>query len=73
MFWIIPADRSSCNILLNDLYNEGLCRTDSDFIGKDCEDNDNDSPDGMPLNIEMIGENNNPTASKAFGKCSSYP
>lgn len=25
-FWIIPADRNSCDMLLNNLYNEGLQR-----------------------------------------------
>ena len=31
--WTIPADRNSCNILLNNIYSEGFCRADSGFIG----------------------------------------
>ena len=61
-FWIIPADRNSCDILLNNLYNEGICRADSGFIFKNCEPNDSNKPhDIEPFNTEIIGERNNPT------------
>lgn len=56
-FWIIPADRNSCDMLLNNLYNEGLFRADSCFDFKNSEFNDSD-----PLNTEIIGERNNHTA-----------
>ena len=55
-FWIIPADRNSCDILLNNLYNEGLFMADSCFDFKNSEFNDSD-----PLNTEIIGERNNHT------------
>ena len=55
-FWIIPADRNSCDILLNNLYNEGLFRADSCFDFKNSEFNYSD-----PLNTEIIGERNNHT------------
>ena len=61
-FWIIPADRNSCDILLNNLYNEGLCRADSDFIRKNCEGNDSDPHDAVVLNTVMIEESNNTIA-----------
>ena len=61
-FWIIPADRNSCDILLNNLYNEGLCRADSVFIGKNCEGNGSDPHDAVVLNTVMIEESNNTTA-----------
>lgn len=62
-FWIIPADRNSCDILLNNLYNEGICRADSGFIFKNCEPNDSNKPhDIEPFNTEIIGERNNHTA-----------
>ena len=62
-FWIIPADRNSCDILLNNLYNEGICRADSGFIFKNCEPNDSNKPhDIEPFNTEIIGERNNDTA-----------
>ena len=62
-FWIIPADRNSCDILLNNLYNEGICRADSGFIFKNCEPNDSNKPhDIEPFNTEIIGERNNNTA-----------
>ena len=31
-FWIIPADRNSCDILLNNLYNEGIMKVFSGLI-----------------------------------------
>lgn len=62
-FWIIPADRNSCDILLNNLYNEGLFRSDTGFIFKNCEPNDSNKPhDIEPFNTEIIGERNNDTA-----------
>ncbi len=57
-FWIIPADRNSCDILLNNLYNEGLFRADSCFDFKNSELNNTES-----LNTEIMGERNNDTAS----------
>ena len=61
-FWIIPADRNSCDILLNNLYNEGLFRSDTGFIFKNCEPNDSNKPHDIdPLNTEIIGERNNHT------------
>ena len=57
-FWIIPADRNSCDILLNNLYNEGLFRADSCFDFTNSELNNTES-----LNTEIIGERNNDTAS----------
>ena len=62
-FWIIPADRNSCNILLNNLYNEGLFRAESDFDFKNSELNDTEPNDVEPLNTEIIGKRNNDTAS----------
>lgn len=56
-FWIIPADRNSCDILLNNLYNEGICRADSGFDFKNSELNNTES-----LNTEISGERNNHTA-----------
>ena len=61
-FWIIPADRNSCDILLNNLYNEGLFRAESDFDFKNSELNDTEPNDVEPLNTEIIRESNNPTA-----------
>ncbi len=61
-FWIIPADRNSCDILLNNLYNEGICRADSGFTFKNCKPNDSKPHDIEPLNTEIIRESNNPTA-----------
>ena len=60
-FWIIPADRNSCDILLNNLYNEGLCRGDSGFTFKDSGFSDRKPHDIEPLNTEIIRESNNPT------------
>ncbi|MGP1577734.1 MAG: integron integrase [Treponema sp.] len=37
--WSIPADRNSCDILLNNLYNAGLCRADSDSGLNSCKPN----------------------------------
>lgn len=61
-FWIIPADRNSCDILLNNLYNEGICRADSGFTFKNCKPNDRKPHDIEPLNTEIIRESNNPAA-----------
>ena len=61
-FWIIPADRNSCDILLNNLYNEGLFRAESDFDFKNSELNDTEPNDVEPLNTVMIEESNNTTA-----------
>ena len=58
-FWIIPADRNSCDILLNNLYNEGLCRGDSGFTFKDSGLSDRKPHDVEPLTTEIIGESNN--------------
>ena len=60
-FWTIPADRHSCDILLHNIYSEGFCRAASGGIGKDCESNDSDPHDGVPLNTEMIWERTLPT------------
>ena len=59
--WTIPADRHSCDILLHNIYSEGFCRAASGGIGKDCESNDSDPHDGVPLNTEMIGESTTPS------------
>ncbi len=59
--WTIPADRHSCDILLHNIYSEGFCRADSGGIGKDCESNDSDPHDGVPLNTEMVGESATPS------------
>ncbi|MGI5087269.1 integron integrase [Treponema denticola] len=61
-FWIIPADRNSCDTLLNNLYNEGLCRGDSGFTLKDSGLTDRKPHDVEPLTTEIIGERNNHTA-----------
>ncbi|UTC90463.1 integron integrase [Treponema denticola] len=62
-FWIIPADRNSCDTLLNNLYNEGLFRTDSGFDFKNSEPNDSNKPhDIEPLNTEIIGGRDNHSA-----------
>ncbi|TWI73133.1 integrase-like protein [Treponema putidum] len=60
-FWIIPADRNSCDMLLNNLYNEGLCRGDSGFTFKDSGLSDRKPHDIEPLNTEIIRERNNHT------------
>nr|WP_304665903.1 phage integrase N-terminal SAM-like domain-containing protein [Treponema putidum] len=60
-FWIIPADRNSCDMLLNNLYNEGLCRGDSGFTFKDSGLSDRKAHDIEPLNTEIIRERNNHT------------
>ncbi len=60
-FWTIPADRHSCDILLHNIYSEGYFRADSILIGKNCESNDSDPHDGVPLNTEMIGESTPPS------------
>ena len=52
-FWSIPADRNSCDILLNNLYNEGLFRAEAGFDFKNSELNDTE-----PLNTEITGERN---------------
>ena len=45
-FWTIPADRHSCDMLLNNLYDIGIFRDTSGFMGKDCE-----------VNADFIGKN----------------
>ena len=60
-FWTIPADRNSCDILLNTIYNEGFFRVDSDFIRANCEGADSNPHDAIVLNTVMIGERNLPT------------
>ena len=60
-FGTIPADRNACDILLHNIYSEGYFRADSILIGKNCESNDSNPHDGVPLNIEMIGERTLPT------------
>ena len=60
--WTIPADRNSCNILLNNIYSEGFCRADSDFIGKNYESADSDPHNAIVLNTAMVEESNTPTA-----------
>lgn len=61
-FWIIPADRNSCDMLLNNLYNEGLCRGDPCFTLKDSGLSDRKPHDVESLNTEIMGERNNDTA-----------
>ena len=61
-FWIIPADRNSCDLLLNNIYSEGFCRVDSDFIGANCEGADKNPHNVVVLNTKMIKESNTPTA-----------
>ena len=60
-FGTIPADRHSCDILLHNIYSEGFRRAASGGIGKDCESNDSEPHDGVPLNTEMIGESTAPS------------
>jgi integron integrase len=60
-FWTIPADRNSCDILLNTIYSEGFCRADSGFIGKNCRSTDSDPHNAIVLNNAMIEESNTPT------------
>ena len=60
--WTIPADRNSCDILLNSIYSEGFCRADSDFIEKICQGADSDPHDAIVLNTAMVEESNTPTA-----------
>lgn len=55
--WIIPADRNYCDILLNNLYNNGICSDDTGFGFKN-----NDSTDFDSLNTEIIGRNDNPAS-----------
>ena len=62
-FWTIPADRNSCDILLNTIYSEGFCRADAGFIGQNCEGADRDPHNAIVLNTEMIRESNTPDAS----------
>ena len=57
----ITADRNACDILLNNIYSEGYFRADSILIGKNCESNDSDPHDVVPLNTEMIGKRTLPT------------
>ncbi|UTC75941.1 integron integrase [Treponema sp. OMZ 792] len=56
-FWIIPADRNSCDILLNNLYYNGICMADSRFTGKNHTSNYADA-----FNTETIGENDSPAS-----------
>ena len=44
--WTIPADRNACDMLLNNLYDIGVFRDTSCFMGKDCE-----------VNVDFIGKN----------------
>ena len=60
-FWTITADRNACDILLHNIYSEGYFCADSILIGKNCESNDSDPHDGVPLNTEMIGESTTPS------------
>lgn len=60
-FGTIPADRNACDILLHNIYSEGYFRADSIFIGKNCESNDSNPHDIVPLNTEMIGESTTPS------------
>ena len=61
-FWTIPADRNSCDILLNTIYSEGFCRADTEFIEKNCESADSDPHNAIVLNTAMVEESNTPTA-----------
>ena len=61
-FWTIPADRNSCDILLNTIYSEGFCRADTEFIGKNCEGADSDPHNAIVLNTAIIEESNTPSA-----------
>jgi len=61
-FWTIPADRNSCDILLNTIYSEGFCRADTEFIGKNCEGADSDPHTAIVLNTAIIEESNTPSA-----------
>jgi len=61
-FWTIPADRNSCDLLLNNIYSEGFCRVDSDFIGANCESADSYPHNAIVLNTAMVEESNTPTA-----------
>ena len=61
-FWTIPADRNSCDLLLNTIYSEGFCRVDSDFIGANCESADSYPHNDIVLNTAMVEESNTPTA-----------
>ncbi|WP_253679585.1 phage integrase N-terminal SAM-like domain-containing protein [Treponema sp. OMZ 788] len=56
-FWLIPADRNSCDILLNNLYYNGICMADSGFTPKNHTSNYADA-----LNTETIGENDSPAS-----------
>ena len=53
-FWSIPADRNSCDILLNNLYNEGLFRIDSNAAIKNHEHYDAET-----VNTEITGDSTN--------------
>ena len=61
-FWTIPADRNSCDLLLNNMYSEGFCRADAGFIGKNCEGSDSDPHNAIVLNNAMVEESNTPSA-----------
>ena len=61
-FWTIPADRNSCDILLNTIYSEGFCRADAGFIGQNCEGADSYPHNAIVLNTAIVEESNTPTA-----------
>ncbi|MEL3905592.1 MAG: integron integrase [Treponema sp.] len=55
LFWTIPADRKSCDILLTNLYDNGICREDSRGGCKN-----HVSRDFALGNAESIGESSEP-------------
>ncbi|NVP24332.1 MULTISPECIES: integron integrase [Treponema] len=55
--WIIPADRNSCDILLNNLYYNGICMADSGFAAKN-----HAAYDFAPVNTETAAESNKPAS-----------
>ena len=61
-FWTIPADRNSCDMLLNNLYTNGICRYDFSFSEKNGEDDDGELHDTVVVNTEIITERHTPTA-----------
>ena len=61
-FWTIPADRNSCDMLLNNLYTNGICRGDFSFIEKNGEDDEGELHDTVVVNTEIITERHRPTA-----------
>ena len=61
-FWTIPADRNSCDILLNNIYSEGFFRVGSDFIRANGEGADRDPHNAVILNTAMVEESNTPSA-----------